>query len=204
MRKAESRLEDNKDDVMHKDSALKTISPRQIPDVETTEAKQKEEQSLIVNPTTGSSPGASVTSALSTEAVAAETEQIKIKKILDEIHSSEIVSEKEKLAVEKFFRDKGTNDLTVKYLLIFLMLSVLTESQSSDGKEGIPSSDVSPVITTVKLKENEVVDKNGEKKIVRILLELKVHGTNYTYRKLQRTARRKNENNIAQEGSKLL
>ena len=50
-----------------------------------------------------------------------------------------------------------------------------------------------PEVKKIKFKEDEVIDKNGDKKIVRIILELIVNGSSYSYRKIQKTVKTKNK-----------
>lgn len=56
-----------------------------------------------------------------------------------------------------------------------------------------PSSSAEAQVRSIKFQEDEVIDsKTGEKKIRRVILELTVQGTNYSYRKIQKTIKNKN------------
>lgn len=73
-----------------------------------------------------------------------------------------------------------------------LLYVIESEMKSAEEKSDVSTTSV-PVVKKIKFKEEEVVDKNGEKKIVRIILELTVNGSSYSYRKIQKTVKTKNK-----------
>ena len=88
-------------------------------------------------------------------------------------------------------------DLKALMVFIYVVLCLWycthnTESKSAENTAEATSVSV-PVVKNIKFKEEEVVDKNGEKKIVRIILELTVNGSSYSYRKIQKTVKTKHK-----------
>lgn len=93
-----------------------------------------------------------------------------VNKILDEIRHSSLVSDDDKKYVENFFHDK--------------------ESQVNKNNTDASSQ---PEVRKIKFKEEEKADKNGDTKIVRVILELTIDGSNYSYRKIQKTIKPKSK-----------